>query len=384
MVINPETVSQSDPRWRRACALLKLLALEPRRQRWEPSTSAHFVFGKKTPLEFIANADEYLARPEYWREGRRQLGDQYMYTVHFGVACTITGTIPVDAQEQLEEFRRAVNDAIQGPLTAAARRRWTYEQRWREVRAPKSDPERQMYLALQILAANEADRLYDAARAVVLRARGANDDQHERILDYLADGGGNQPSLSTAARDARPTAPEIDATAVMGRWLDRVRRALSAVEDSPARFHTSYQSRSGEARPYHAHTGQPVQLVGVAIAPDLEFDEEALPYLRGRFQDGMELHCATEEIVSDDLRILELLDAVNAGFAVARALGYVGPYDLYANGTAGQMRLFAEHVEQFKHGLDWQVNPKTVFQCSLREAESPGDDGNRTAPPPAP
>lgn len=362
MIIEPQRVSPDDPQWHKACELFRVLALDPRRKQWKAGTSARFEFrNKAVATEFFESADDYLKRPEYWREGRQQLADSYIYNVHFGVACAIVGSIPVNDLEQLDEFRRTLNAALHSPFTEAARRRWRYEEQWRKHRGSVNEPERQMYAGLQAVAASQADSLYDAARAA-LWEKHADSDWHEQIIGYLATGGARQLPGDAVASNQVDDASAPDDAVVLGVWTDRIVRALAAASEVRAQFHTTYQERNGETRSYHAHTGQAVQLRAAIVAPNSDFDEEALPYLIGRFEDGTELHCANEEILSKDSRIQEVLDAVAAGFHLSRTMGYVGPFDFAEHASPAEKAAFVAQVKDLKFGPHWKANPN-VFEC---------------------
>jgi hypothetical protein len=118
MVIWPGRVSLADNDWRRACALLLLLPLDTRV--WQmPSRASGGI-----KRFFIRTTDGFLKRPEIWVNQRPQLAPYFEYELCFAVSASVHGRIPISDEEALIEFRRAVDGAISGELTAAERRRW--------------------------------------------------------------------------------------------------------------------------------------------------------------------------------------------------------------------------------------------------------------------
>lgn len=63
------------------------------------------------------------------------------------------------------------------------------------------------------------------------------------------------------------------------------------------------------------------------------YDEEALPFFRLMFADGLEFDACESEIVTDDAAAERLMAAVCVVFGEARELGYVGPGHLSEEGT---------------------------------------------------
>lgn len=114
MVIYPACLSKEDPEWMRACALMKMLALDPR---MPPSGRRGENRG------FYQCADDYLIRPRQFMNGKWVDAKFYSFSVRFAVSASIHGSIDIDDDTSLAEFRRAVGSAIEGPLTAAERER---------------------------------------------------------------------------------------------------------------------------------------------------------------------------------------------------------------------------------------------------------------------
>lgn len=118
MVLWPHKVSSDDKEWQQACALMQVLALDPRRP-LEPAS--------RTPRGFFESADDYLVRPNIWVDRKQVPAPYFSYTLRFNVSASVHGSIPVDDAEQITEFKRAVNLAIQGELTTAERKSWEAE-----------------------------------------------------------------------------------------------------------------------------------------------------------------------------------------------------------------------------------------------------------------
>lgn len=114
MIIFPDSISKSDPKWRRACALMQKLALDPR---MPPSNFS----GKERG--FFQCADDYLIRRMKWVDGRWVEDDFYSFSVHFAVSVSIHGRIATDDHQAREEFRLVLNEALQGQLTTAEKER---------------------------------------------------------------------------------------------------------------------------------------------------------------------------------------------------------------------------------------------------------------------
>lgn len=142
---------------------------------------------------------------------------------------------------------------------------------------------------------------------------------------------------------------------VLHGWQDRMANAMAAAKGLKVeQFATSFQDRHEDNKPYHDHTGQPVEIVGLFIEPSKapeNFDEEALPYFKGRFDDGVELVVGEEELFTRNPALREVMTAVASGFAVAREMGYVGPYHLADEGSDEEKQRFIREVLTFQ--VEW-------------------------------
>lgn len=118
MVLWPHKVSSDDKEWQQACALMQVLALDPRRP---------LELANRKPGGFFETADDYLVRPNIWVDRKQVPAPYFSYTLRFNVSVSVHGSIPVDDAEQISEFKRAVNSAIQGELTTAERKSWEAE-----------------------------------------------------------------------------------------------------------------------------------------------------------------------------------------------------------------------------------------------------------------
>lgn len=147
----------------------------------------------------------------------------------------------------------------------------------------------------------------------------------------------------------------MDKETVLHGWQTRMASAMAAAKGLKfEQFATSFQEQHEDKRPYHAHTGQPVEIVGLIIEPNKapeNFDEEALPYFKGRFDDGVELVVGEEELFTRDPALREVIMAVGSGFAVAREMGYVGPYHLADEGSDEEKQRFMREVPAFE--VEW-------------------------------
>lgn len=154
---------------------------------------------------------------------------------------------------------------------------------------------------------------------------------------------------------------------VLNGWQARMASAMAATKGLKIeQFATSLQERHEDNKPYHEHTGQPVEIVGLVItlgkAPD-GYDEEALPYFKGRFDDGVELVIGEEELFTRDPALRELIVATCSGFAVARDMGYAGPYHLADEGSEEEKQQFMREVVAFQ--VEWtypNFNTPTDFK----------------------
>lgn len=71
MVIWPEKIDRDDENWLQACALMQVLALDPRR---------HNDNATSKPRSFFESADDYLVRPNIWVD-RKQVAAPTSHTI---------------------------------------------------------------------------------------------------------------------------------------------------------------------------------------------------------------------------------------------------------------------------------------------------------------
>lgn len=181
MVIWPKTISESDEGWILVCALLQVLALDPR----QPSTRGY------KPRQYFESADDFLLRPLIWVDRQRVLAPYYSFCVRFNVSASAHGRIDVDASDQLAEFRCRINAALRGPLTVAARKQWEAETEFRKCCASNS-PATEQFAAVGKAEANKADQYYNQVRETIEASRrntgfvAASLCRHEEVLQGLA------------------------------------------------------------------------------------------------------------------------------------------------------------------------------------------------------
>ncbi|WP_126448037.1 hypothetical protein [Sulfuricystis multivorans] len=115
MVICPKKISPDDADWQQACALMQVLALDPRR----PQNRAARHLGR-----YFESADDILERPNIWVNHKLIPAPYFSYYLQFNVAVSVIGQIPIDDEQQITEFRRVVNSALRNELTTAIRKSW--------------------------------------------------------------------------------------------------------------------------------------------------------------------------------------------------------------------------------------------------------------------
>ena len=136
----------------------------------------------------------------------------------------------------------------------------------------------------------------------------------------------------------------------LGTWKARIERAQSEAQGLKGIFKTTLQDRAPANATFFEHDGQEVSIVGLITdrsSGSEVFDEEALPFFKGGFADGAELLLFAEEILTDQPALQALINAVCSGFAVAREMGYVGPYHLAEEGSAEELQMFDQAVKDF-------------------------------------
>ena len=186
MVIWPQTITKDDAGWLQTCALLKTLALDPRR----------LDFPRKGPAPFFETADDFLERPMIWVDRKLVAAPYFSYSLRFAVSAVSIGHIPVDRDIELAEFREAVNSALQGPLTQAERKRWEASQASYQVPDPYwlKDEEQRAANAfrkqqLAAIAAEEGQKAIALYRAAQRRLPCGSLEQHKDTLLRLIEKG---------------------------------------------------------------------------------------------------------------------------------------------------------------------------------------------------
>lgn len=180
MVIWPETISSDDDGWVRACALLQVLALDPR----QPSPRGF------KPRLYFETADAILIRPYIWVERKQVPAPYFSYSLRFNVSASVHGSIPIEATDQIEEFKRKVNAALQGPLTVAERKRWEADREFRKCCAA-NDPMATAFASVARDEIRKADHYYREVREAIEAPRrntgyvAASLSRHEEVLDGL-------------------------------------------------------------------------------------------------------------------------------------------------------------------------------------------------------
>lgn len=156
MVIWPKIVARGDSDWDSVCALLQVLALDPRSSRQTKG-------GWYAPPSFYASADDLLERPMIVVDRKQEPAPYYAYSLRFSVSASVHGHIPIGDTAQLAEFRRAVNASLQGPLTEAERKHWEADAEFRRRTAAK-DPDAESFALIAHQEAEKAALHYTQAR----------------------------------------------------------------------------------------------------------------------------------------------------------------------------------------------------------------------------
>ncbi|VVE17677.1 hypothetical protein [Pandoraea cepalis] len=146
----------------------------------------------------------------------------------------------------------------------------------------------------------------------------------------------------------------------------KVTETLQAADGLKVVFSSMLQERSKHNAVYHAHSGQQATIVGVGINPEQEqaWDEEFLPFLKVRFEDGVEVAAFGEELFSQDERFLALHTAVTGGYAVARDLpgAFVGPYHLAREGSEADKRAYFAALNAMESITECEQAPWTPME----------------------
>lgn len=189
MVIWPQKVSPDDEAWQKACALMQVLAIDPRRH--QDRASRHLG-------RFFESVEDILERPNIWVDRRQVPAPYFSYCLRFNVSASVLGSIPIDDEAQLNEFKRAVNAALHGELTNAERKSWEAEhQRQETIRvAEQRRWDEYKGIAGPFVPENAANDLHavaadEAAKASRFYTKVRNDIEAPRRFDGIA-----RPSLS--------------------------------------------------------------------------------------------------------------------------------------------------------------------------------------------
>ncbi|MBK4737924.1 hypothetical protein [Noviherbaspirillum pedocola] len=189
MVIWPQEVSSKDVEWRSACALMQVLALDPRRESLRG--------GRGWPVRrYFDSADDYLQRPMIYVDKQRVPAPYYQYSLRFNVSASVHGQIPVDDEQQLAEFRTVVNAALSGPLTVAERRQWENEEAQR-THTSQREPVEELGGEAVPTDRYSAMCFYDAVRASFETSRRSGVD-HDDILNELVQLGTRRMPISAS------------------------------------------------------------------------------------------------------------------------------------------------------------------------------------------
>ncbi len=184
MVIWPKKVSPSDQGWQDACALLQVLALDPRR----PIAMQKGRNRIREAQRFYESADEYLIRPTIYVDRQPVLAPYVTYDLRFAVSATVIGSIPIDSESELVEFNSVLNSALQSPFTTAERKKWIAEyERIRCIR--EKDPMPDVFSAAATDENRKSMRWYNDTRAAIEEPRTgevrASISSHEEVLRRL-------------------------------------------------------------------------------------------------------------------------------------------------------------------------------------------------------
>lgn len=167
----------------------------------------------------------------------------------------------------------------------------------------------------------------------------------------------NQMKTLYAYQGAVKDSPVIQA------WLARVNAALAAMAGVEVEFATTLQERCEDNKVYHDHDNQKVATFLEPILTSLDdecIDEEALPYYRVQFSDGVTVIADDAELFGFDPKFRELLNAVSGAFACARNMGFVGPWHLAAEGSEEDKAKFLEACKAFEVPPEhWATNHNT-------------------------
>jgi hypothetical protein len=114
----------------------------------------------------------------------------YSFSLRFNVSVSVHGSIFIADTEQVEEFKRVVNAALQSPLTVAERKRWEADNEFIKCCAA-NDPMASVFELAGSEESRKADRYYHEIREAIAAPRRLIDYghsslcQHEEVLDGL-------------------------------------------------------------------------------------------------------------------------------------------------------------------------------------------------------
>lgn len=151
----------------------------------------------------------------------------------------------------------------------------------------------------------------------------------------------------------------------------KVSETLKAATGLKVVFSSMLQERSKHNAVYHAHSGQQATIVGVGINPAQEqaWDEETLPFLKIRFDDGVEVNAFGEELFSKDERFFALYSAVCGGYGLARDLPepFNGPYHLAKHGSEADKRAYFEALNDMEAITECEQVPWTPMEFRVKQ-----------------
>ena len=199
MVIWPKAAHRGDEGWDTACALMRTLALSPRKD--GSATGAD-----KNSSRYYERATDYLVRPKIWVDKRRVDAPYFLYSIRFNVSASVHGRISIDDATQLAEFCDAIDAALQSDLTKAERRLWeatASRTHWTNKAFPYGNTEREAdlekaesFVAVAREESSNAFRNYNATLEALLQSGTHRPQLHERILSELIAAGSAQLKCS--------------------------------------------------------------------------------------------------------------------------------------------------------------------------------------------
>lgn len=186
MVIYPTQISKEDPEWRKAVALFQVLAIDNRLP----------LHKNGEVREYATKADQFLMRPMIYDENHRKVPAPYFsYAIRFTVSVVVIGSIQIDDQQQIDEFKWRLNAALNTSMTQASQRNFEAREKFTKS-GRRSDEAMQAEWALRGREeALKADMHYDNIREQIMESRrntgfcAASLCTHEEILTKLIERG---------------------------------------------------------------------------------------------------------------------------------------------------------------------------------------------------